>query len=537
MAITLNFHGACGVVTGSCIELRTPQAALLIDCGMFQGTKTVKELNYRPFPFDPRSIRSLLLTHAHIDHCGLVPKLVRAGFHGPIVCTQETADLLTYVLPDSGYIQELEVDQLNRRNRRRGREAVEPIYTREDAEASLRHVTPRGYGKWIDIALGIRARFWNAAHILGSASIELEVRDGAAEPITLLFSGDIGPGGKAFHGDPEGPNAVDYLFVESTYGDRTRPPRSPEERRAILAKEVKAALRAGGMILIPSFAIERTQELLVDLDELFRTGALPSIPIFVDSPLAIRATSVFGKYLRRNGNGNGRDPFQRADLHFVDTVEQSKSLGRLRGGAIIMAGSGMCDAGRIRHHLKNNLSRADCTVLLTGYQAQGSLGRLLKDGAPVVRIQGDEIAVAARIRALDEYSGHADQPRLVGWVGARLPVRHEIFLVHGEDAARAAFQKKLIEVGIPRARVALPALGQSMRLSGKGARLLRVRAPIAPQAAAFDWHNAYAETVIALRRQLEDLDSDAAREAVLRRILAHLHPRRADMPGRRARKR
>ncbi|MCA0200077.1 MAG: MBL fold metallo-hydrolase [Proteobacteria bacterium] len=513
MAITLTFHGACGIVTGSCIELRTSQTALLIDCGMFQGTKTVKELNYGAFPFDPASIRAVLLTHAHIDHCGLLPKLVRAGFSGPIVCTPETADLLTYVLPDSGYIQELEVEQLNRRNRRRGREAVAPIYTREDAESSLIHLTPRPYEKWIDIASGVRARFWNAAHILGSASIELEVRDGAGTPLTFLFSGDIGPGEKSFHAAPTAPSGVDYLFVESTYGDRLRRRLTVAERRGRFAKEIKAGLRAGGMILIPSFAIERTQELLVDLDALFHSGELPATPVFVDSPLAIRATSVFAKYLRRNGDTH--DPFQRPDLHFVESVEQSKGLARLHGGAIIMAGSGMCDAGRIRHHLKNSLSRSDTTVILVGYQAQGSLGRLLRDGAAMVRIQGEEIAVAARIRLLDEYSGHADQAGLLDWVRGRVPVRQSIFLVHGEEDARAAFSDKLLEAGFAKDRILRPAMGQSMRISGRGARLLRIHPRLEPAAAASDWHNAYAETVLELRRKLEGLKSDKDREKVL----------------------
>lgn len=531
MAVTLTFHGACGVVTGSCIELRTSQTALLIDCGMFQGTKTVKELNYGPFPFDPAAIRTVLLTHAHIDHCGLVPKLVRAGFRGPIVCTPETADLLTYVLPDSGYIQEVEVEQLNRRNRRRGREAVEPIYTREDAEAALTHVTPRAYGKWVEIAAGARARFWNAGHILGSSSVEVELRDGAAAPITLLFSGDIGPGDKPFHGEPEAPAGIDYLFVESTYGDRVRPVRTPAERRGMLAREIQQGLRAGGMVLIPAFAIERTQELLADLDELFHAGELPPTPIFVDSPLATRATSVFAKYVPRNGNG--RDPFQRADLHFVETVEQSRGLNRLRGGAIIMAGSGMCDAGRIRHHLKNHLSRSDTTVLLVGYQAPGSLGRLLKDGASMVRIQGDEVAVAARIRVLDEYSGHADQPRLVNWVLRRDPVRQAVFLVHGEDEARDALRGKLAKAGIAEGRLHVPALGQTMRLAASGPRLLRIRAPISHQAATADWHNAYAQTVLALRQELERLKSDAEREQVLRRIQKELRGPRSKSRGRR----
>lgn len=521
MALTVTFHGACGVVTGSCYEIRTPRGAVLVDCGMFQGTKTVKELNYGPFPFNPREIQSVLLTHAHIDHCGLVPKLVAAGFAGPIVCTGPTADLLTYVLPDSGYIQEMEVEQLNRRNRRRGRDLVEPIYTREIAESALRHVIPRPYGKWLDVAPGMRARYWNAGHILGSSSIEIEVRekdDNAIEPLTLLFSGDIGTGDKAFHDDPQAPQGVDYVFVEATYGDRVRPRRSLTQRRILLRNELLAALKAGGMILIPAFAIERTQELLVDLDALVAAKEIPAIPTFVDSPLATRATEVFTKHLYGARASAKSHPFARAGLRYVQTVDESKKLNRLRGGAIIMAGSGMCDAGRIRHHLKNNLSRRDTTVLLVGYQAPGSLGRLLKDGASLVRIQGDEIAVAARIRVLDEYSGHADQARLLKWVEQRTPVRHNIFLVHGEDEARNTLADLLAETGIPRNRIHIPALGETTRFTAAGAKTVRIRARVPQAAQTADWHNAYSETVLALRQQLDNLKSDEARERLLARI-------------------
>lgn len=521
MALTISFHGACGVVTGSCYEVRTRRGAVLIDCGMFQGTKTVKELNYGPFPFDPQEIRSVLLTHSHIDHCGLLPKLVSAGFTGPIVCTEPTADLLTYVLPDSGYIQEMEVEQLNRRNRRRGRDVVEPIYTRENAEASLRQVISRPYETWLDVAPGMRARYWNAGHILGSSSIELEVQEKDEEtgsPITLLFSGDIGAGDKAFHDDPQGPQGADYVFMEATYGDRVRPRRTLAQRRTVLRNEIRSALKAGGIILIPAFAIERTQELLVDLDELVRSRELPALPIFVDSPLATRATEVFAKHLYEGRKGGKQHPLKRDGLRYVETVEESKNLGRLRGGAIIMAGSGMCDAGRIRHHLKNNLSRADTTVLLVGYQAPGSLGRLLRDGASLVRIQGDEISVAARIRTLDEYSGHADQTRLVKWLESRQPVRQNIFLVHGEDQAREGLALVLAEHGVPRKRIHIPALGETTRLTSAGAKTVRIRARVPERAQTSDWHNTYAATVLALRQKLDALSSDEDRERLLKRV-------------------
>ena len=529
MSITVAFHGACGVVTGSCFEVRTPRASVLIDCGMFQGTKTVKSLNYGAFPFDIKKISAVILTHAHVDHCGLLPKLTRMGYGGPIVTTPETADLLTYVLPDSGYIQEVEVDHLNRRNRQRGRDAVDPIYTRDDAERCLQNVIPRGYAAWHDVAPGFRFRFWDAGHILGSASVELEVTDKGqgGRPQRLLFSGDIGPGGKAFQIEPQGPQGVDYLFAESTYGDRLRIRHSPAQRRAVLRNELRASLKAGGMILMPAFAIERTQELLVDIDTLIDTGELPSLPVFVDSPLATKATAVFAKHLDGKLGiemvRDGTHPFERANLRFVATVDESKRLNRLRGGAIVMAGSGMCDAGRIRHHLKNNLSRPDTTVLLAGYQAPGSLGRILVAGAKMVRIQGEEIAVNARIRVLDDYSGHADQAGLKRWIAARLPVAHNIFLVHGEDAARKCLAEELKPLGLARGTIRLPVLGETIRLTATGAKTERVAARVDVAAGGeADWHNAYADAVLRLRQKLDGLKNDRSRTALLREVHALL---------------
>jgi metallo-beta-lactamase family protein len=528
MAVTVTFHGACGTVTGSCFEIKTSQTTVLIDCGMFQGTKTVKALNYGAFPFDPNAVAAVCVTHAHIDHCGLLPKLVRAGYAGPIVTTRETADLLSYVLPDSGHIQELEVERLNRRNRQRGQDQVEPIYTHDEAIRCLRHITPRSYDKWIDVAAGIRVRFWNAGHILGSASIEMLVNDKGsvdeAGSLRLLFSGDIGPGEKPFQGVPAAPKDIDYLLMESTYGDRLRRKRSQDQRRATLRREILDGLKAGGMILIPSFAIERTQELLSDLDILFDTAALPAVQVFVDSPLATRATEVFAKYVDRySGPTDKSDLFKRPNLQFVADVEQSRRLGRLHGGAIILAGSGMCDAGRIRHHLKNYLSNSATTVLLVGYQAPGTLGRLLVDKAPMVRIQGEEIKVSARIRMLDEYSGHADQAGLAAWFKGRLPVKNTTFLIHGEDSARDSLSRILINEGQPSRSIAIPAMGETVRLTSTGAKTIRVRARIEPEAAlAADWHNAYADATLSLRRKLEKLPSERARQTLLKKVRAAL---------------
>jgi metallo-beta-lactamase family protein len=483
---------------------------------MFQGTKTIKALNYSAFGFTPDTINAVILTHAHIDHSGLVPKFTSSGYRGPIYATAGTADLLTYMLPDSGYIQETEVLRLNLRNRQRGIATVEPIYTQDNARAALNQIQPRGYNTWFTAAPGIEARYWDAAHILGSASVELRVSDGKDAPISILFSGDIGSGGKAFHNDPQSPSDFDYLVMETTYGDRVRAPRTNAQRLQILEREIKAALRRGGLILMPAFAVERTQELLFDLDTLIDEKRLPDLPIFVDSPLATNATKVFTKHLQERANTNNSHAFERPNIRYVGSVEDSKKLNRLRSGAIIMAGSGMCDAGRIRHHLKAHLSRSDTTVILAGYQAPATLGRLLHDGEKMVRIHGEEIAVSAQIRMLDEYSGHADQPHLLAWARQRLPIHHQVFLVHGEDSARARFAELLRDIGLKRADIRQPVIGETVKLTkNDGAKTIRVRAAIDPSDAQRDWHNDYAATVIALKQKLDAMTSDRERKKLL----------------------
>lgn len=524
MSLKITFHGACGTVTGSCFEVRTGRAGVLIDCGMFQGSKTAKSLNYEAFPFKPSTIAAVLLTHAHIDHCGLIPRLVSHGFAGPIHTTAATAGLLDYVLPDSGFIQELEVERLNRRNAQRGRPEVTPIYTHAEAQASLSRLRPHGLGGWIAVAPGFRARFWDAAHILGSVSIELEVSEtgeaGSSDTRRLLFSGDIGPGNKDFHGSPEAPAGVDYVIMESTYGDRKRLPATSDQRRDMLAAELRPALQGHGLVLIPAFAVERTQELLADLAQLFAEKKLPRVPVFLDSPLAIRATKVFAAHLNGD-NGEGVLDLETADIHFVEDAHESRKLNRLRGGAIIMAGSGMCDAGRIRHHLKAHLARPDTTVLLVGYQAPGTLGHLLAHGATMVRIQGEEVAVMANIRKIDEYSGHADQAQLVAWARARLPVKGDFILVHGEDAAREKLREILTQGGLPAARIKLPLLGETIRLTEHGAETVsvRARAPSSSSLAA-DWHNQYAASILALKGKLDAAPDDDSRQKLLERVRA-----------------
>jgi metallo-beta-lactamase family protein len=376
----------------------------------------------------------------------------------------------------------------------------------------------------------MRARFWDAGHILGAAAIELEIDDpkfDRGRPLQLLFSGDIGTGDNLLQRAPKAPAGIDYLFVESTYGDRRRGRPNLTRRSAALRKEIKEGLEAGGIILIPAFAVERTQQLLYDLDQLFDAGQLPAVPVFVDSPLAIKATRVFSKHLKMNEEVAIAAPFERANLRFVEQADESRKLGRLHSGAIIIAGSGMCDAGRIRHHLKNHLSNSATTVLLVGYQAPGTLGRLLSQKVPMVRIHGEEIAVNARIRTLDEYSGHADQEGLINWVKDRLPVRNDIFLVHGEEGARVAMANALKAAGLPAGIIRLPQMGETVRLTAKGAKTERIRARVDVAATAnADWHNAYAETMLAFRRTLDEAKDEKARQKVINRVRGALQSSR-----------
>lgn len=523
MSIILKFCGAAGTVTGSCYWIRHPRGQFLVDCGMFQGSKTLKELNYGPFPFEANEIDFVLLTHAHIDHSGLVPKLVKQGFEGPVFATEGTIDLLSYMLPDSGYIHETEVEHLNRRNRQRGKDPVRPIYTRVDAEDSLNSFRIVDYDRWVDAGDGVRARFWNAGHILGAASIELELATGRREQrqLRLLFSGDVGPDNKLFHPDPEAPQNLDFVFCESTYGGRSRPDISAAERRQVLAGEVETALRGDGILLIPSFAVERTQELLADLSLLVDKGTIRRIPVFLDSPLAIKATEVFMRHAAElEDMADARDLFRHPNIHFTETVEQSKAIARFTGGCIILAASGMCEAGRIRHHLKRYLWRDNATVMLVGYQAPGTLGNLLANGASAVRIQGEEIQVRAKIRQIEVYSGHADGDELLVWMKERLPIKGATYLTHGEEEGLAALRDDLLGAGVPDDRVVIPQLDDEIDLlDGGGVRVQRAPRRLAPEAVRYpDWHNELAQFSLDLREALEQCADEKARKVVLRRV-------------------
>jgi len=524
VSLNLKFCGAARMVTGSCFLLETGGCKFLVDCGLFQGTKTVKQLNYDPFPFDSQEIDFVLLTHAHIDHSGLLPKLFNGGFRGPVFMTAGTRDLLTFMLPDSGYIQEMEVRHLNERNAQRGKPAVEPIYTLQDAEDCQENFQPVEYDTWININNEVRARYWNAGHILGSASIELEIAANSTNGklIRVLFSGDIGPDHKLFHPDPEAASDFDYVVCESTYGGRGRVRASGTKRRAMLVREVNKALDGGGMLVIPSFAVERSQELLADLSLLQQTGKIPPVPIFLDSPMAIRATRVFRDHADElEGLDEAPELLDNPNIHFTENVNESKAINRITNGAIIMAASGMCEAGRIRHHLKNHLWRARSTVLIVGYQTEGTLGRLLLDGKKTVRIQGQNIEVKARIRQIDTYSGHADNTELKEWMQERLPIRRGIFLVHGEEKQSLAMKKMLVEAGLDDGLMFIPSIDDQVELltGQQEVHLKSFKPRLSPHdVSGLDWHNDLAQFQIDLREAFDRAADKRSRKALLRRL-------------------
>jgi metallo-beta-lactamase family protein len=519
MTVTIHFHGASGTVTGSCYRIVHPKGQFLVDCGMFQGNKTVRDLNYKPLPFDPRAIDFLLLTHAHIDHAGLLPKLTRFGYRKPIWSTAPTGGLLEYLLPDAAGIQESEAEYETRKRGRKGNAPLEPLYTLEDASQALDLRKAVDYEQWIEPGPGVRARYWNAGHILGSASIEVEVEDEGGKSVTILFSGDLGPDEKVFYKAPNAPAGFDYILSESTYGGRERPPYTLDQRREALKTEINDALGRGGNLVIPTFAVERSQELLHDIGLLIKNKEIAPSRVFLDSPLASKVTAVYRKYesMFEDVELNAAELFNDPSFRIVEAVDESKAINQVKGGAIIMSASGMCDAGRIKHHLVNNLPRSNATVLFVGYQAPGTLGQIILSGSRAVRIFGDEIPVRARIRSMGNYSAHADHSELMAWITERLPAHGAIFLTHGEDEERTALRNALLASGVAGDQVIMPLLDDAVELHAGGQRTV-----VAPQQRRMDlnqinadWYNAYSSFMIDLSNRLQQAPSDAARMNLL----------------------
>ncbi|WP_082527816.1 MBL fold metallo-hydrolase [Devosia sp. Root105] len=527
MTVTLHFHGASGTVTGSCYRVVHPKGQFLVDCGMFQGNKTVRDLNYKPFPFDPKAIDFLLLTHAHIDHAGLLPRLTHLGYRKPIWATEPTNGLLEYLLPDAAGIQESEADRETKKRSRRAEEPFQPLYVMEDANEALKLTKGLKYEEWINPGPGVRARYWNAGHILGSASIEVEVEDSNGKPIRILFSGDLGPDVKVFWEAPDAPAGYDYILSESTYGGREREDYTLKQRQEALKTEINAALARGGNLVIPTFAVERSQELLHDIGYLIKTGEISPSLVFLDSPLASKVTGVYRKYASMFDDVelSADELFNDSRFRIVESVDESKAINSIRGGAIIMSASGMADAGRIKHHLRNNLPRANATVLFVGYQAPGTLGQIIQSGAREVRIHSELVPVRAHVRSLGNYSAHADHSELVAWVTRRLPAHGAVFLTHGEDEERKALRAALMhDDGLAGDQVLMPLLDDAfeLRAEGIGGVEKPVERRIDMTQVTADWHNAYASFIIDLSHQLQDAPNDAWRVAVMDSLKATL---------------
>ncbi len=462
----IRFLGAAQIVTGSCFVLEVGAARIMVDCGMFQGPRHIRENNYRPFLFPPQSIDYLLLTHAHIDHSGLIPKLVKQGFRGKILATPATIDLCSVMLPDSGYIQEMEVERLNRKNRRAGRPEVEPIYTAEDAKNCLQFFQPVEYEEMVGLTPQVSVRFLDAGHILGSSFLEVYVKEGE-EQSKIVFSGDLGNINKPYLNDPALLSEADFLVMESTYGDRLH--QENENRLDLLREIIWDTYKRGGNLIIPAFAVERTQDLIYDLNLLVMQKKFPPMKVYIDSPLAVATTEIFRRHMKifdpetKDLIARGNDPLSMSVLEFTRTTDESVALNKILGGAIIISASGMCEAGRIKHHLKHNLWRPECTVLLVGFQAPGTKGWRLKEGAKMIRIHGEEIAVRAQIKSIEGYSAHADQKALLAWVASMRKTPRRIFLVHGETRSSAVLAELLAkEYG---AQVSIPAPGEAVELT------------------------------------------------------------------------
>ncbi|MEN6470681.1 MAG: MBL fold metallo-hydrolase [Clostridiaceae bacterium] len=464
----LKFCGAAQSVTGSSYLLTYEGGKLLVDCGMRQGADTKGALGEGGFAFEPAEIDAVLLTHAHIDHSGLLPLLVKRGFKGKIVSTSATARLATIMLPDSGHIQEQEAEYQNRKNLRAGKPAVEPLYTVKDAANSLKAFAPVEYNETVTVLEGVTARFVDAGHLLGSASVEVWVKENG-KTVKLAFSGDIGRSDRPIIADPTPIDSADFLIMEGTYGDRNHES-TGVAKESQLAAILKAAMARGGNIVIPSFAVGRTQELLYYIKRLLMKNAVPGlerVPVYLDSPLGIEATKVYeecasGYYdaeaLQMLKSGS---PFEFPNLRVAQSAEDSKLINAMKGTNIIISSSGMCDAGRIRHHLKHNLYRADSTVIFTGYQAVGTLGRTLLDGAKKVKLFGEEVRVNATIERIEGFSGHAGRDELIEWLGAMQQKPEKVYFIHGEGEALASLSKAVASLGY---HVEVPSLFEEIDL-------------------------------------------------------------------------
>jgi len=467
MPLKITFLGAARCVTGSRYLVEGNGTRVLVDCGLHQE-RPHRERDWAPFPVRPDSIDAILLTHAHLDHSGLLPKLVREGFRGPVYCTMATREIVQIILLDAASLQEEDAEFKKNRHKREGRTVAHPeipLYTEFDARACFPQLTAVDYGQPVAIGDGFEAAFFDAGHTLGSAMVRLKVRDGGEER-AIVFSGDMGRPGKPILRDPTNFREADYIVVESTYADRLHEPE--EQTIAKLAEAINWTARAGGNILIPSFALERSQEVLYYLNRLLLQSAIPHLAVFLDSPMAISITELFEQHPELMDEETrallraGRSPFDFAGLHLVRTVDESKAINHIGGTVIIIAGSGMCTGGRIKHHLVANISRPNSSVLFVGFQANGTLGREIAGGSPEVRILGKDYPVHARIVQFTGFSGHADQNQLFDWLGRFEKAPRGVFVTHGEETVSEHFAGMVTErTGW---RVSVPDYGETAEL-------------------------------------------------------------------------
>ena len=463
----ITFYGAAQEVTGSMYLIEVNGQRVLLECGMYQGHRAEAYERNLHFPFNPAEVDALVLSHAHIDHSGNIPNLVKQGFKGNIWCTAATRNLCSYMLLDSAHIQESDVEYVNKQAAKRGEPAVEPLYTTENAMAALRQFVSLNLHRTVTVADGVELTFYNAGHILGSAFVVLDIRESRrGKRWRLVFSGDIGRKEAPILKTPETLDSADIVIVESTYGDRMHGPY--EDARRQLRDVVQETVRRRGKVVIPAFAVGRTQELVYALNDLEADGDIPEISIFVDSPLAVNATEVFRMHPEEWDEEvraflieeKRKNPFDSREIEYIRDVRRSKQLNYMTQSAVIISASGMAENGRILHHLKHNIEDSDNTILFVGFQAENTLGRRLVDGDHTARILGEEHPVRAHIARIDGYSAHADQSELLEWMRSFDRNRLEqVFVVHGEQASSFTFAEKLRGEGIRQAVV--PEHGQS----------------------------------------------------------------------------
>jgi metallo-beta-lactamase family protein len=444
---SIRFLGAAGTVTGSRFLVRAHGRAILVDAGLFQGHKALRLRNWAPFPVDPRALDAVVLTHAHIDHSGALPLLVRQGFRAPAYCTPATRDLAHLLLPDSGRLQEEEARYANQKGYSKHAPNALPLYSEEDAVASLGRLVPIPYRAQRKLFPGIALTFRRAGHILGSATVEIDIApEGPAPAVRILFSGDLGRYGAPILPDPEAAPAADVLLVECTYGDRAHSAEPPAEA---LRREVHDAVRRAGALLIPAFAVGRTQEVLFHLRALEAAGSIPALPVFVDSPMAVDATPIYLAHREDHDDemarlvASGAEPLRPSRLVFARSPAQSRAINRVTGPCIIVSASGMATGGRVLHHLKQRLPEESTTVLLVGYQAAGTRGWSLQNGAASLRIHGEDVPVRARVTSITGFSAHGDKEEVARWLSTLPAPPGRIFCIHGEPPALGATAERL----------------------------------------------------------------------------------------------